>query len=324
MIKENENKKNSKNFALIGAAGFVAARHMKAIKDTGNNLIAAVDKNDSVGILDNFFPNAKFFTEIERFDRFIEKLRRSNPSERIEYISICTPNYLHDAHVRLALRVKADAICEKPLVINPWNLDALLDLEVETGQRVYTIFQLRYHSSLLALKKELETQQHRKHSEVVLTYITRRGPWYNFSWKGSIEKSGGIAMNIGVHFFDLLIWLFGEVNSSQVHLSQTNKMAGKLEMDWATVHWFLSSDEEDLPREVRQKGGYAYRSLTMDGNEIEFSGGFTDLHTTVYREILQGNGLGIEEARPSIELVYKVRTSDKTSFSKDIHPFLLK
>ena len=307
------------NFALIGAAGYIAPRHMKAIKNTGNELIAAMDPNDSVGIIDSYFPNARFFTEIERFDRHLEKLRRLNHKNSVKYISICSPNYLHDAHIRLALRVHAHAICEKPLVINPWNLDALEELEAEYSTHVYTILQLRYLSSLVDLKKKLEKQQNREKADIELTYITRRGHWYGVSWKGSEEKSGGIIMNIGIHFFDLLIWLFGKANQSSVHLMNKYKAAGVIEFDWARVKWFLSVDENDLPDSYRKEGKYAYRSLQMDEEEIDFSTGFEDLHTRAYKEILNGNGFRIHDARDSVQLVYDIRHKNLVGIKNICH-----
>jgi UDP-N-acetyl-2-amino-2-deoxyglucuronate dehydrogenase len=310
------------NFALIGAAGFIAPRHMQAIHDTGNNLLAAVDPHDCVGRLDSYFPDARFFTEIERFDRFLEKQRRGDGGERVRYVSICTPNYLHDAHVRLALRIGAHAICEKPLVISPWNLDALQDLEQEYGCRVYSVLQLRLIDSLQQLKKRLDQDASGKRAEICLTYVTRRGRWYDVSWKGNVEKSGGVSMNIGVHFFDLLLWLFGEEERSEIHLRTSRKMAGLLELQRARVRWFLSVDEEDLPDATRNAGKYAYRSMTLDGQEIEFSEGFTDLHTRVYQEILAGRGAGIDDARPAIELVYSTNRSDVRSHPSCYHPFL--
>nr|MCU0982435.1 Gfo/Idh/MocA family oxidoreductase [Pirellulaceae bacterium] len=278
------------NFALIGAAGFIAPRHMQAIHDTGNDLIAAVDPHDCVGRLDSYFPDARFFTEIERFDRFLEKRRRGPEDQRVQYVSICTPNYLHDAHVRLALRVKAHAICEKPLVISPWNLDALQDLEAEYGCRVYNVLQLRLIPTLQELKRVVDADRSDHRADICLTYVTRRGKWYDVSWKGNPEKSGGVSMNIGVHFFDLLGWLFGEPEHWEVHLRTPRKMAGLLELERARVRWFLSVDEDDLPESTRAAGKFAYRSMTLDGQEIEFSDGFTDLHTRVYREILAGRG----------------------------------
>ena len=308
------------NFALIGAAGYVAPRHMQAIRDTGNQLVAATDIHDSVGILDRYFPDCRFFTEIERFDRFLEKRRRGAEGERIEYLTVCSPNHLHDAHVRLALRTHAHAVCEKPLVVNPWNLDQLAELEAEYDRRVYTVLQLRVHPALIALRERIlaDTSGHRY--DVVLTYITRRGRWYNVSWKGDEEKSGGLMMNIGIHFFDLLLWLFGDVQRSTVQVRQKTKAAGLLQLDRAQVRWFLSTDHRDLPAAAVKESKPAYRSLTMDGEEIEFSNVFTDLHTTVYQEIMAGRGFGIEDARPSIELVYRIRTSEPTDQLSGAHP----
>ncbi|MHB8863505.1 MAG: Gfo/Idh/MocA family protein [Pirellulaceae bacterium] len=310
-----------KNFALIGAAGYIAPRHMQAIYDTGNNLMAAADPHDCVGRLDTFFPEARFFTEIERFDRYLEKVRRGPDAGRVHYISICSPNYLHDAHVRLALRVKADAICEKPLVISPWNLDALQDLESEHGCRVYTVLQLRQIPALLELKERLSAEFSHARADVCLTYVTRRGHWYGVSWKGAREKSGGVAMNIGIHFFDLLLWLFGPVERSELHLDQPRKMAGFLEMERARVRWYLSVDSNDLPEGTQKAGKSAYRSLNLDGHEIEFSEGFTDLHTRVYQAVLAGHGAGIQEARPAIELVHSINRSDVV-VARYPHPML--
>lgn len=311
------------NFALIGAAGFVAPRHLKAIKETGNRLIAAVDPHDNVGVLDAYFPDARFFTEIERFDRHLEKLRRRSEEERMHYLSVCSPNYLHDAHVRLALRLGAHAICEKPLVINPWNLNELAELEAETGRRVYTVLQLRQHPALRALRERLLASPPRTTPEVVLTYMSRRGAWYHVSWKGAPERSGGLAMNLGVHFFDILIWLFGPVTASAVHLAQPSRMAGLLTLERARVRWFLSVDERDLPAHVREAGKTAWRSLTIDGEEVEFSDGFTDLHTRVYEGVLGGAGAGIDEARPSIELLYLIRTAQVEQAPRGVaHPLL--
>jgi len=310
------------NFGLIGAAGYIAPKHMQAIFDTGNSLVAAVDPHDCVGQLDSSFPNAHFFTEIERFDRFLEKCRRGPEEDHVDYISVCTPNYLHDAHVRLALRVKAHAICEKPLVIAPWNLDALEELEAESGQSVFSILQLRLLPSLLDLKAELETRVDRERADICLTYITRRGRWYDVSWKGSHEKSGGVALNIGIHFFDLLLWLFGLANQAKVHLNQPRKMAGVLELDHARVRWFLSTDANDLPDETIRDGGYAYRSLTFDGQEVEFSNGFNNLHTRAYEEILAGRGTGINDARPAIELAHAINSSEVHQSLSDAHPYV--
>ncbi|HAR97317.1 MAG TPA: oxidoreductase [Syntrophus sp. (in: bacteria)] len=311
-----------KNFALVGTAGYIAPRHLKAIADTGNKLVAATDPHDSVGILDRFFPDAAFFTEIERFDRHLEKLRRKEEDGRVKFVSICSPNYLHDSHIRLALRVKADAICEKPLVVNPWNLDALEELEHETGNRVWTILQLRVHPALTALKQQMEADSGGRKADIVLSYITRRGAWYHSSWKGSEEKSGGLVMNIGVHFFDMLIWLFGSVEGSQVHLRRPDKLSGALELERARVRWFLSVDAQDLPAEALAQGASAFRSITVDGSEIEFTEGFTDLHTRVYERILAGQGFGIRDAHPSIELVHKIRHSDISTDRSSLHPNL--
>ena len=310
-----------KKFALIGAAGYIAPRHMKAIKDTGNILLAALDRCDSVGIIDQYFPEADFFTEFERFDRHIDKLRRSG--NKIDYVSICSPNYLHDAHIRFALRNDADAICEKPLVLNPWNLDALEEIERETGRKVYNILQLRVHPSIIALKKRIgeEYKNRDKKYNIDLTYITSRGKWYFISWKGDLSKSGGVATNIGIHFFDMLMWIFGKVKHHEVHYSEPlKKMAGYIELEKANVRWFLSVDYNDLPEEIKNRGQRTYRSITFDGEEIEFSGGFTDLHTEVYKDILNGGGFGIEDARPSIELVYQIRNIKPVGFNDRAHP----
>ncbi|MCI0450094.1 MAG: Gfo/Idh/MocA family oxidoreductase [Chlorobi bacterium] len=307
------------NFALIGAAGFVAPRHLRAIKDNGQNLAAILDPNDSVGVVDSYFPEASFFTEFERFDRHVEKLRRKGEDSRIQYVSICSPNYLHDAHIRFALRADANAICEKPLVLNPWNADALKSLEKETGKRVFTILQLRLHPSIIALKKKFEGAKKNKKYDVVLTYITPRGKWYHYSWKGDLVKSGGIAMNIGIHFFDMLTWIFGKAKSNIVHHYKTDKAGGLLELENANVKWFLSIDKNDL-----QSGEKTYRSITINGEEIEFSEGFTDLHTISYKEILEGKGFSIDETKPSIEAVYEIRNSIPIGLKDDYHPFLKK
>lgn len=313
-----------KNFALLGAAGFIAAKHLKAIKDTGNNLVVALDPNDSVGVLDNYFPKSAFFTEYERFDRFLEKQRRANDGLKVDYFSICTPNYLHDAHCRLALRLDANAICEKPLTITPWNIDQLIELESEkSGQRIYNVLQLRHMPSLIQLKEELgPVQSIKEKKKITLTYITRRGPWYHVSWKGNLEKSGGIATNIGIHFFDFLIWLFGPVESSKLFLKTMTKMSGQMELAGASVSWFLSVDERDLPKEVTDKGNYAYRSITMDGQKIPFSAGFTDLHTKCYEDILNGKGYGLRDAKPAIEVAHHLRNCEVVSHKGEGHPFL--
>lgn len=312
----------SKNFAVIGVGGYIAPRHLRAIRDTGNRLVAAVDPKDSVGILDQYSFDAKFFTEIERFDRHLEKLRRGPEEERVQYISICSPNYLHDAHCRLALRVGADVICEKPLVINPWNFDALADLEIETKHRINTVLQLRLHPALSELKQSLQkdSEQH----DVVLTYVTSRGPWYHVSWKGQQDKSGGIATNIGVHFFDLLLWLFGSFAELKVYHSDNHRISGFIALEHARVRWFLSVDAQDLPLQARAAGKMTYRSITVDGTEIEFSEGFTDLHTRVYEETLAGRGFGIAQARPSIELTYAIRTASVSPKDDCAHPMLNK
>jgi UDP-N-acetyl-2-amino-2-deoxyglucuronate dehydrogenase len=311
-----------KNFALIGAAGYIAPRHLKAIHDTGNRLVAAIDPNDSVGVLDRYFPNARFFTEIERFDRFVEKLRREKSPDRIDYVSICSPNYLHDAHARLGLRVHADVICEKPLTITPWNIDALAELEREYGRKIYTVLQLRLLPPLVALKQKLAQEPARKRPQVQLSYVTRRGPWYQVSWKGDPHKAGGVAMNIGIHFFDLLLWLFGSCRRHEVHLHTTDKMAGMLELEQADVTWFLSIDSDDLPAGYLDKGEPAFRSLTMDGQELEFSSGFTELHTEVYRDILNGGGYGLSEARTAVELVHMLRGTKVSERPNLPHPAL--
>jgi len=283
-----------KNFAITGVAGYIAPRHLQAIKDTGNKLIAALDPHDSVGILDQYFPDAAFFTEFERFDRHLDKLRRESPSGKIDYLTICSPNNLHDAHIRLALRLGADAICEKPLVLNPWNLDALEILEKETGNKVYTILQLHVHPSVISLKNKIDTEvklNKNKKYYVTLSYITSRGLWYDYSWKGDPQKSGGIATNIGIHFFDLLIYLFGNVIHSEVTSNEIKRMTGKLELEFAIVDWFLAIDRNDLPDNTKTNGRSTYRSIKVDGEEIEFTDGFTDLHTKVYEETLAGRGL---------------------------------
>jgi len=296
-----------KNFALIGAAGFIAPRHLKAIKETGNNLVAAMDRFDSVGIIDSYFPHADFFTEFERFDRHIDKVRRQK--KNVDYVSICSPNYLHDAHIRFALRHQADAICEKPLVLNPWNVDALAEIEKETGKKIYTILQLRLHPSIIKLREEVLSSNPAKVFDVDLTYITSRGKWYHHSWKGEESKSGGIATNIGIHFFDMLLWIFGDASAVKVEKYENDHASGFLQLAKARVRWFLSINEEHLPEAVKLKGKRTFRSLQMNGSEIEFSEGFTDLHTTSYQEILKGNGFGLEEARPSIELAHRIRLS---------------
>jgi UDP-N-acetyl-2-amino-2-deoxyglucuronate dehydrogenase len=300
-----------KNFALIGAGGYIAPRHMKAIKETGNNLVAALDKNDSVGILDNYFPEADFFTEFERFDRHLEKLKRQGT--HIDYVTICSPNYLHDAHIRFGLRLGADVICEKPLVLNPWNADALMEIEKETGKKVYTILQLRLHPAIIALKEKISKGPKDKKYKIDLKYITSRGHWYNVSWKGDVQKSGGIATNIGIHFFDMLLWIFGDVKANEVHEHDKNTASGKLILDKAEVNWSLSIDAKDLPKEVVAAGKRIFRSITIDGEEFEFSDGFTELHNRSYEEILKGNGFQIQETKSSIVLVHEIRNSNSNN-----------
>jgi UDP-N-acetyl-2-amino-2-deoxyglucuronate dehydrogenase len=311
-----------KNFAIIGTGGYIAPRHLKAIKESGNNLVAALDVNDSVGILDRFFPDVPFFTEFERFDRYAEKLRREKGERRIDYITVCSPNYLHDAHIRFALRIGAHAICEKPLVLNPWNLDALQELEQESGCRVNTILQLRVHPALIALREALMAESRGEKHEVLLTYITSRGPWYMTSWKGNMERAGGVATNIGIHFFDLLIWLFGPVEQNEVHYADMRKTGGYIELERARVRWFLSIDRNDLPESATACGLSTFRSITVDGQEVEFSEGFTDLHTVVYQETLAGRGFGIEDARASIALAHAIRNAQSKGISDSSHPFL--
>lgn len=317
-----EEKMKMKKFALIGAAGYIAPRHMQAIKTTGNDLVAAYDPNDSVGVIDSHFPTAHFFTEFERFDRYVDKIHRQSPINRIEYMSICSPNYLHDSHMRFALRSGADAICEKPLVLNPWNIDGLLDIEKDTGRKVNTILQLRVHPAIIALKEKVQSEAKDKKYEVDLTYITSRGKWYLQSWKGDIKKSGGIATNIGVHFFDMLHFVFGKLQDNIVHHVSDTKAAGYLEYENARVRWFLSVDVEDVPVEVQAKGQRTFRSITVDGEEIEFSGGFTDLHNRSYEEILAGRGFGLEENCTAIKTVSFIRDTTPIGLTGDYHPFL--
>ncbi len=315
----------AKNFALIGAAGYIAPRHMQAIRDTGNNLTCALDKSDSVGILDRFSDNVDFFTEFERFDRHIEMLRMKGTQDKIDYVSICSPNYFHDAHMRFALRIGAHAICEKPLVLNPWNLDALELLEEKSETNIYNVLQLRIHQSIKALKAKFDKSPGDKKHEVVLSYITSRGKWYDYSWKGAIEKSGGVPTNIGIHFFDMLTWIFGAVQSNRVHLNDPRKASGFIELENANVRWYLSLDKNDLPEQAVKEGKPTYRSITIDGDEVEFSGGFTDLHTEIYKDILSGGGFRIKHARTSVELAYKIRHAKiEKPGSGEAHPFLLK
>ena len=312
-----------KNFALIGASGYIAPRHLKAIKDTDSNLLAALDRFDSVGIMDSYFPDAAFFVETERFDRHIEKLKYDKGIE-LDYVSICTPNYLHDAHIRIALRRGADAICEKPLVLNPWNLDALANMEKESGQRVWNILQLRLHKSIIDLKKKVDAAPKNKVFDIDLTYLTSRGNWYYTSWKGDYSKSGGIATNIGVHFYDMLSWIFGDVKENIVHVQTHDRASGYLEFERARVRWFLSINYDLIPQEIKAKGQRTYRSISIEDEELEFSGGFTDLHTKVYEGVLEGNGYGLEDARQAIEIVHTIRNSKPIGLKGEFHPFAKK
>ena len=305
-----------KNFALIGAAGYIAPRHMKAIKDTDNNLYAAYDKFDSVGIIDSYFPKCSFFTQYELFERHLSKTK-----EHLDFVSICTPNYLHDAHIRFGLRAGADVICEKPLVLNPWNIDSLQDIEKESRGRVYTILQLRLHQAIINLKKKIDEGPEGKIYDVDLTYITSRGSWYYSSWKGEEHKSGGVATNIGVHFYDMLSWLFGKVRSNIVHVSTHDRVIGFLEFDRARVRYFLSINYDTIPAEIRKEGKRTYRLLTMQGEEVEFSDGFTELHTDSYRKIFAGEGFGLEDARNCIEIVHNIRHASPIGLKGDYHPY---
>ncbi|MGC4034396.1 MAG: Gfo/Idh/MocA family oxidoreductase [Chitinophagaceae bacterium] len=310
-----------KNFVLIGAGGYIAPRHMKAIKDTGNNLLAALDKHDSVGILDSYFPNTEFFTEFERFDRHVEKLKREG--KHTDYVSVCSPNYLHDSHIRFGFRTGADVICEKPLVLNPWNIDALHEIEKETGKHVYNILQLRLHPKIIELKQKVESQPNKIYN-IDLSYITSRGHWYFTSWKGDMSKSGGIATNIGVHFFDMLSWIFGGVKRNIVHLLEPDKAGGYLDLEKARVRWFLSVDVNTIPQAIRDTGKKTYRSLEIEGEEFEFSEGFTDLHTRSYEEVLKGNGFPLSEVVPCIKVVHEIRNSQPIGKSGDYHPLAFK
>ena len=328
---------NPKKFALIGLGGYIANRHLQAIKATNNTLVCALDKFDSVGIIDSYFPNADFFVEFERFDRHLDKLRRTG--NKIDYVSICTPNYLHDSHIRFALKQQADAICEKPMVLNPWNVNALQEFEKETGKKIWNILQLRLHPSIQALRQKYTSSPQplstsppipllkksrgvSKIHDITLTYITSRGNWYNTSWKANMEKSGGVATNIGIHFFDMLGWIFGETVKNTVHLHQANKAAGYLELKNARIRWFLSIDSNDLPKEIKAKNQRTYRSIIIENEEIEFSTGFTGLHTRSYEEILKGNGFGVSEVRQSIQTAYEIRNADPVGAVGEYHPYL--
>ncbi len=309
-----------KNFALIGVGGYIAPRHLMAIRDTQNDLLAALDKFDSVGILDSYFPGTHFFTEFERFDRHIDKLKRKGT--KIDYVSICTPNYLHDSHIRFALRNHADAICEKPLVLNPWNVEPLKQIENETGNRVFNILQLRLHPSIAALKEKIRQDDENKIHDIDLTYLTSRGNWYFNSWKGERDKSGGIATNIGIHFFDMLTWIFGAVQESIVHVSEPDRAAGFLRLKKARVRWFLSINPEYLPDDAKKQNKRTFRNITVDGNEIEFSEGFGELHTRSYEEILKGKGFGLDEASVSIQTVHDIRVATPIGAKGDYHPLI--
>jgi UDP-N-acetyl-2-amino-2-deoxyglucuronate dehydrogenase len=307
-----------KDFALIGAAGFIAPRHLRAIKETNNRLVAALDKFDSVGIMDSYFPDASFFVEFERFDRHVEKLSRSG--QAIDYLSICSPNYLHDSHIRFGLRQEANVICEKPLVLNPWNVEALDQIQKESGKEVFNILQLRLHPDIIALKEKVRLSDPSKVFDFDLAYITSRGNWYYTSWKGELQKSGGIATNIGIHFFDMLIWIFGKVKENIVHIHTHDRASGFLQLERARVRWFLSINEHTLPEVVKAKGQRTYRSITLEGGEIEFSEGFTDLHTKSYKAVLDGNGFNLTEALPSIELAHQIRTQTPVGLKGNYHP----
>ncbi len=307
-----------KRFALIGAAGFVAPRHMKAIRDTGNAMAAALDPHDSVGVIDSWFPDAQFFTEFERFDRHLDKQRRRG--EGVDYVSICSPNYLHDAHIRFALRSQAHAICEKPLVLNPWNVDALAEFEQESGKRIHTILQLRHHEAILALRERVAAAPASRVFDVDLTYLTSRGSWYHRSWKGDVQKSGGVATNIGIHFFDMLGWVFGACRGCAVHAHEPDMAAGRLDFERARVRWFLSINADHLPADARAAGKRTYRSIRIDDGELEFSEGFTDLHTVSYHEILNGGGYGLADARPAIEMAHAIRSAAPAGLRGDVHP----
>lgn len=308
-----------KNFALIGAAGYIAPKHMKAIKETGNHLVAAFDKFDSVGVMDSFFPKASFFTEFERFDRHLEKLKREGKA--VDFVSVCSPNYLHDSHIRFGLRLGADVICEKPLVLNPWNIEGLETVEKESGSKVFNVLQLRLHPAILELRKKIMSEPANKIHDIDLTYISSRGNWYYSSWKGDESKSGGIATNIGIHFFDMLVWIFGKVKTNIVHLQTHDRASGYLELERARVRWFLSINQDTLPESILSKGKSIYRSLTLEGQEIEFSEGFVDLHTESYSGILEGKGFGLQEARSSVGLVHDIRQQKGIGLIGDYHPF---
>ena len=309
-----------KNFGIIGVAGYIAVRHLHAIKETGNNLLASLDKFDSVGRIDSYFPESDFFVEFERFDRHFDKLKRTGT--KIDYVSICSPNYLHDSHIRFALRHQAEAICEKPIVLNPWNIDALQEIENETGRKIYTVLQLRLHPKILELREKIMNGSKDKVYDIDMTYVASRGNWYSISWKGDIQKSGGVATNIGIHFFDMLSWIFGDTRKNIVHILEPHKAAGYLELENARVRWFLSLDYNDIPVNLRESGKRTFRSITVNDEEIEFSEGFADLHTMTYKEILAGRGFGLKEARQSVETAYTIRNSKPVGLQGDYHPIL--
>lgn len=311
---------NPRNFGIIGVAGYIAIRHLHAIKETGNNLLASLDRFDSVGRIDSYFPESHFFVEFERFDRHFDKLKRTGT--KIDYVSICSPNYLHDSHIRFALRHQADAICEKPIVLNPWNIDALQEIEKETGKNIYTVLQLRLHPKIIELRDRILNGPKDKIYDVDLTYITSRGNWYAISWKGDVQKSGGVATNIGIHFFDMLSWIFGKSQKNVVHYSDKKRAAGYLELENARVRWFLSLEYDDIPGTFKSAGKRTYRCITVDNEEIEFSEGFTDLHTLTYKEILDGRGFGLEEARHSVEIAYEIRNAAPVGPAGEYHPML--
>jgi UDP-N-acetyl-2-amino-2-deoxyglucuronate dehydrogenase len=308
-----------KEFALIGAAGYIAPRHLKAIKNTGNNLLAAYDPFDSVGIMDSYFPEADFFVEFERFDRHIDRLKRKD--HPIDFVSVCSPNYLHDSHIRFGLRNNASVICEKPIVLNPWNIDALEEIERETGKHIFSILQLRLHPSIIALKEKVMNEPEGKIYDVDLTYLTSRGHWYYTSWKGDISKSGGIATNIGVHFYDMLTWIFGSVKGNTVHIHTHDRAAGYLELEKARVRWFLSISYDTIPEEIKEQGKRTYRSIKIEGEELEFSEGFTDLHTDSYKAILSGDGFRIGETKQAIQIVHDIRHAKSIGLKGEYHPF---
>ena len=308
---------SKKKFALIGVAGYIAVKHLRAIKETGNELVASLDPCDSVGIIDQYFPDSDFFVEFERFDRHIDRLRRTGTN--VDYVSICSPNYLHDSHIRFALRSGAHAICEKPLVLNPWNVEGLEEIQNESGKYIYNVLQLRLHPSIISLKERINKSPENKIHEIDLTYITGRGNWYFISWKGDLEKSGGIATNIGIHFFDMLIWIFGNVKKNTIHLLERNKASGLLELERARVRWFLSLDFNDIPQSSKGEKSRTYRSIIIDKEEIEFSYGFDDLHTRSYVKILEGEGFGLKEAKPAIETVYTIRNAIPVGLKGDYH-----